>query len=336
MIKLNNSNISLRADLSRIYSAGEQRLTYTIVYPDDLPNNAFEIISQSPQQITLNVVERTSKPVDVVLKVGDADPGYIALTEEAVLDYEKITISGPAEVVDRIVAAEIAIDLTGQKETLSRQFEYVLRDAEGNAVENKWLKANPEKINCTLNIQKLQEVNIAVDILEGAGLTAEHCQVTFYDQETGNVLTDSIDIYGSETQLAVLRSVGMLRDDKLYLDKKVVLSQMPGTLAEDGSLEIVLENINLDEMLAPYEITKQSLVNVIRVVVKIPGQSVAELKVSNFKAENLPAGMKEDFKTSYVTVILRGPQWELDWITEKNLEVFVDFTGAIREAIHLS
>ena len=146
MIKLNNSNISLRADLSRIYSAGEQRLTYTIVYPDDLPNNAFEIISQSPQQITLNVVERTSKPVDVVLKVGDADPGYIALTEEAILDYEKITISGPAEEVDRIVAAEIAIDLTGQKETISRQFEYVLRDAEGNAVENKWLKANPEKI----------------------------------------------------------------------------------------------------------------------------------------------------------------------------------------------
>ena len=65
MINLNSSNITIRADLSRIYSAGEQSLSYSIVYPGDVPNNAFEILSQAPQQVTLSVAERKSKDVDV-------------------------------------------------------------------------------------------------------------------------------------------------------------------------------------------------------------------------------------------------------------------------------
>lgn len=326
MIKLNASNITLLVDVGRL-GAGEQKVKYEIVYPGDAVQSDFNVISPASQQITLNVVERKSKPVDVMLKVGDADPGYIALEEEAILNHAKITISGPADVVDRIVTAEIAIDLTGEKETISRDFDYVLRDAEGNAVESKWIKATPEKVNCTLNIQKLQEVTIAVDVVGGTGLTPEDCEITFYNQETGEVLTDTIAIFGSETQLAVLRGVGLLREDKLFLEQQIVLSQMVGKPTADGGVEIELTDLNLDEMLAPYEITKQSLVNVIKVVVKIPDREIKTLNITEFAAENLPERMKADFKTPYVTVTLRGPKWELDWVTEKNVEVIVDFAG---------
>ena len=326
MIKLNNSNITLRADLSRIYSAGEQRLSYSIVYPDNLPSNALEIISQSPQQITLSVVERMSKPVDVVPIIGEEDPGYIALREEAEYD-KQITIIGPAEVVDRIVAAEITVDLTGEKETINRrEYDYVLKDADGNIIDNKWIKA-PEKILFTLKIHRVQEVTVAVDIMDGAGLTAQNCQVTYYNKETGEILDSPIKIYGSETQLAVLRSVGLLRENELYLNEKIVLSQTCGNPTQDG-LEIVLEK-NIDEMLAPYEITNQSSVNVVQVVVKIPGLSRENIEISgaNFEYINVPAGVVP-IGTS-LTVVLRGPRAELDAIiAQKSLKVVVDLTGA--------
>jgi len=47
MIKLNSSNITLKADLSRIHSAGEQELEYTITYPDGVPTNAFSVVGQT-------------------------------------------------------------------------------------------------------------------------------------------------------------------------------------------------------------------------------------------------------------------------------------------------
>lgn len=327
MIKLNSSNITLRADLSRIYSAGEQTLSYSIVYPGDVPNNAFEIVSQTPQQITLQVVERKSKAVDVVLKLTGAEPGYMALEEDALLDYEKITISGPADVIDRIVKAEVTIDLTGQKETINQQFDYVLRDAEGNEISSKWIKATPQQINCTIKIQKVLDVNVAVEVLEGAGLTAGNYEVIYYNQETGEVISNPIAISGSETQLAVAESAGVLKDSKLFFDTKIDLALTAGTPTENG-LEIEVSDLNIDELLTPYELTNHSGINVVKVVVKIPKLTTKNLRITNIETVNVPAGFQVELKTKALDITMRGPDYQLPYIKEADITVRVDFSDA--------
>lgn len=331
MIKLNNSNITIRADLSRIYSAGEQSISYSIVYPGDVPSNAFEIISQTPQQITLRVVERKSKPVDVVLKVSGAEAGYEALVDEAVLDYEKITVAGPADVIDRIANAEVAIDLTGKKGMISQQFEYVLRDAAGNAVVSKWVKATPQKIHCTLKIQKVQEVSIAVEILEGAGITSEKYTVTYYNQETGEIIKTPIEIAGSETQLAVAQGAGILRDNKLLFDTKIDLGLMTGEPMGEptvNGLQIVISDLNVNDLLTPYELTNQSDVNLVKVVVQMPKLAAKTVRVTAFETSNIPEGLQVDFKTKYLDVVMRGPDFQLPYINAEDITVQVDCSGA--------
>ncbi|MBE6957996.1 MAG: hypothetical protein E7447_02430 [Ruminococcaceae bacterium] len=331
MIKLNNGNITIRADLSRIYSAGEQSISYSIVYPGDVPSNAFEVLSQTPQQITLSVVERKSKPVDVVLKLSGAEPGYEALVDEAVLDYEKITIAGPADVIDRIMEAEVLIDLTGQRGTISQQFEYVLRDAAGNAVDSKWVKATPQKIHCTLKIQKVQEVSVAVEILEGAGITSKDYTVTYYNQETGEIIKTPIKIAGSETQLAVAQSAGILRDNKLLFDTKIDLGLMTGEPIGDplvNGLQIVISDLNVSDLLTPYELTNQSDVNVVKVVVQMPKLAAKTVRVTAFEKINVPEGLQVDFKTKYLDVIMRGPDFQLPYIDPEDITVQVDFSNA--------
>ena len=81
MIKLNASNITLKADLSRIYSAGEQSLGYTIVYPGDVPSNAFVEESRYPESITVVVEERRHKEVPVEVKwLGKSPEGFLITT----------------------------------------------------------------------------------------------------------------------------------------------------------------------------------------------------------------------------------------------------------------
>lgn len=328
MIKLNSSNITLRADLSRIYSAGEQSLSYTIVYPGDVPNNAFEIVSQTPQQITLQVVERKSKAVDVVLKFVGAEPGYMAMEEDALLDYEKITISGPADMIDRITKAEVTIDLTGQKETINQEFDYVLQDADGNVITSKWIKATPQKISCTIKIQKVLDVSVAVEVLEGAGLTAGNYEVIYYNQETGEIISNPIAISGSETQLAVAESAGVLKDNKLFFDTKIDLALTAGTPTENG-LEIVAGDLDIGELLTPYELTNHSEINVVKVVVRIKNRDAKTLRITKIDPINIPNGLQVDIKTKFLDVTIRGLAESMPYIKEADITVQVDFSNAV-------
>ena len=333
MIKLNSSNITIRADLSRIYSAGEQSINYSIVYPGDVPSNAFEIVSQTPQQITLQVVERKSKAVDVVLKLIGAEPGYMALEEDVLLDYEKITISGPADVIDRIAVAEVTVDLTGQKATINQEFDYAFKDAEGNEITNKWVKATPQKINCTIKIQKVLDMTVAVDILEGAGLTAKDYEIIYYNQETGEIINTPIVISGSETQLAVAQSAGVFKDNKLVIAPAIDLALIAGTQTDNG-LEIVVSDLDIGELLTPYELINHSGINVVKVVVKIPNTDakifqIKTFPITNIEQVNVPAGLKVNITTKTLNVTMRGPEYQVKWIKEADITVQVDFSNAV-------
>ena len=301
MIKLNNSNITIRADLSRIYSAGEQTLSYSIVYPGDVPNNAFEIISQTPQQITLSVVERKSKDVDVQVVFNGAVPEqYIAFKDKATLDYEKITITGPADVVDSIVTAKVEVDLQNQTEMISQLYNYVLCDAEGNAVETDWIKANTQQVLYTLRIQKWKDVSLRVDVLDGGGLKKDDCQIT---QSLG-----TIRVSGSEKQLADL-------EDELLL----------GTI----DLSQILENQVIEYSITlPEGVTNLSETDVVDVTVKIPQLATKKFTVKTIQQVNVPTGMKVNISTTSKTVTIRGPEAYLKSLTAQDLVIQVDFANA--------
>ena len=302
MIKLNASNITIRADLSRIYSAGEQSLTYSIVYPGDVPNNAFEIVSQTPQQLTLSVVERKSKDVDVQVVFNGAVPEqYIAFMDKATLDYEKITVAGPASVIDRIVAAKVEVDLEGQKETISQSYNYVFCDAEGNVVESDWLKVNTEQVLYTLKIQQWKDISLRLDVLSGGGVLKEQCIIT--------PSVSTIRVSGSEKLLADL-------GDELLLGT-IDLSRIDGNT-------VLSYNITL-----PEGITNLSEKNTVDVSVQIPSDMMTvEVPVTSIKAINIPNGMTVDISTTEKMVKVRGPQIFLDVLTSQDLEIYVDFANA--------
>ena len=49
--KLNSQNITIKVDLSRIYDPGTHEVGYDIIYPGDVPSNAFVTQSKNPDAV---------------------------------------------------------------------------------------------------------------------------------------------------------------------------------------------------------------------------------------------------------------------------------------------
>ena len=62
-----SSDITVLADLTRIYEAGEKQLSYSVSFPGSAQNNPIEVVSRKPDSITLTVVEWASKEIPVEL-----------------------------------------------------------------------------------------------------------------------------------------------------------------------------------------------------------------------------------------------------------------------------
>ena len=302
MIKLNSSNITIKADLSRIYSAGEQSLNYSIIYPGDVPSNAFKIVSQTPQQLSLDIVEWKSKEVDVQVDfMGTAVPQqYIPFKDKATLDYEKITATGPVDEIDRIAYAKIEVDLNDQTETISSMYDYILCDAEGNAIKSEAVTTNVDKIQYTWKIQQWKDITLRVDIVNGGGVKQEDCTIT--------QTLSTIRVSGSEKLLAGL-------EDELLL----------GTI----NLGLIESNqmLSFDIPAMPEGITNLTESSTVEVDIKLPNFLTKEIQVTEIVKKN-DTGMQVDITTKVKPVKVRGLLDKVNLITADDIKIVVDFAGA--------
>ena len=163
LVNLSSANITLVADLARIYEPGEHNLTYSITYPGNVPDNSIEILSKLPQYITLTIAERKTAEVPLVLKYeGSVPKDYLADKENVKIDGELnrkvITVTGPAAVVDRIATAEIKVNLENQTESINQVYAYKLLDKDGEEVTSEHLVTDVSEVNLELKIHRYKEI----------------------------------------------------------------------------------------------------------------------------------------------------------------------------------
>lgn len=300
VVKLNSSNITLIADLSKISNAGEQALSYRIVCPGDVPNNSYDVVSQNPQLITLSVSEWKSKELDIQVDyTGKVPEQYIVFKENGVMDNSKITITGPSALVDQITTARINVDLEGQMETISQSFPVSLYDEKGDMVESEMIRTSLDEVRYTLKIQQWKDIELRLDLVEDSFLNKSNCQITI-DPVT-------IRVSGSEKVLA-------------QLDYLVLGQVRLGDLTEDFSATYDLE--------MPEGVTNLSELSKVSVFIKIPKLEMRKFTVTQINAVNIPDGMKVELITKEKQVTVRGTQEVLDTVTGDDFTIIVDFSDA--------
>ncbi len=298
---LNESNINVIINLANIEKPGTHNLTYDISYPGNVPYNEVTVMSSSTDLITVKVENRIRKTVPVVINYGEtAVPvGYTADKENAELDRTEIEISGPESVISQIEQAIIQVNLDNQTKTLAGEYQYALCDKQGNPVDAEKVTASAEKVSFVVKIQKVKEIQVIVDIVNGGGATTENCTIT--------VDTTQIQISGADT---------LLED----LDSLTIGTINLAEITEDQTLSFPI--------VLPEGVTNQTGVEQVNVDIKLPKLNTKTLKVTNITAENTPTGLQADIITKALQVTVRGPEKLIKDIKDTDLSVVVNLAEA--------
>ena len=301
--KLDSSKLAAKVDLSQITEPGEHiALSYTISYPSDVSPSAFTVGNKNPGAIFVDVDYRRVSEIPVLIKwTGNRSEDYIYDTENAVLDNNTVTISGPASVVDTIDHARVEIDLTEQVKSISQNYRYTLCDVEGNPVDAGQITTNLEEVRLEMQIQKIQEIRLNADVVYGGGAN-EH-------NTTVEISPATIRVSGGEAVLAELGDTFTICTINLAdLDKNVNEQKYTLTLPEG--------------------VTNQTGVNEVTVSIRFTGLKTREFNIDQFEAVNVPEGMTVDIISANLNVKVRGPESEITALKEDNIRAVVDFTNA--------
>ncbi len=300
LIHVDASNITLKADLSGIDKPGVHTIEYDFIPPGSVASNAFVVESRYPEIITITVEKREFKEIPVQIEwLGAVPEGFIAETEDAVLDYEMITVSGPAAVVEKIDHAKIQLDLTDRKESIDQSLRFTLSDEQGEPVDAVQIRVNVEEVQVMLAVQRYKEVKLVVTLENGGGATSETVKC--------EVLPGTIKVAGSMAALEGLEEINLGTIRLADYEEAARLS-----------FDIVLRE----------GITNLSNVTEAEVDLQFPNMTVKEFTVTKIVAANVPKGMKADVITEKVTVKIRGSVAEMNRLTEQDITLIVDFTNA--------
>lgn len=297
--KLSSSNITVTADLSRIYEPGEVNLNLNVTYPGDVPNTAIAVQSRNPEKLSLVIEERLVKAVDVVVEyTGNSSEEYVVDKDNIEMDVSAVTIAGPKSVVDKITQAKIEINQDNLTQTITDEFVYTLCDEKGNPVDAKMVTTDVSGINVILPVFCLKELPIEIELIEGGGATKDNTTVTPSVQ--------TIWVSGTQAQLKDLQSIVLGPVDLSELTEEVNTVTVPVKLPEGLNVE--------------------SGETEIQVQISFTDLSTKTLVLTAFKAENVPSGLEVDWVNQTLEVVVRGKKSEIDRITEKSVTVLVDFS----------
>lgn len=298
---LNESNINVIINLANIEKPGTHNLTYDIAYPGNIPSNEVSVLSSSTDLITLKVENKIKKTVPVVIDYGETavPTGYTVDKENAELNHREIEITGPESVIDQIDRAVVQINLDNQTKTLAGEYQYSLCDSQGVPVNAEKVTTNVEKISLVIKVEKVKEIKLKVEIIDGGGATSENCTIT--------VDTTRIQVSGSD---ALLENLDLLTIATINL----------GELEESQTLTF--------PVVLPEGVTNQTGVEQVTVDIKLPQLKTKTIRVTTVTAVGTPAGLTADVITKAIQVTVRGPEKLINSIKDKDVEVVVNLAEA--------
>ena len=301
--ELNASNITILVNLAAIQAPGTQMVKYDVSYPANLPSNAFETLSQTPNLLLLKVENKLKKSVPIQIDYMDTKvpEGYLADKENPVLDVAYVEVSGPESTVSQIDKAVIQMDLTDQIDSIVGTYEYVLCNADGEPVDAQMVTTNVENINLSVKIQRVKEIPLILELVDGGGATADTCKM--------ELSKESIWVSGSENILKDLESIALGTVNLADLKEE--------------------SNVLTFDLMLPDGVTNETGETQITATITFPTLAKKKLTVTKdqFQAVGTPAGATVGWITEMVEVELRGPKDLIKNLTEKDISVAIDFTN---------
>lgn len=306
--KLSSSDIKAVVDVSRITQPEDVSLTYDLAFPDNVSKSDITVVSRNPGTVSFTVVKNAVKNVPVKGSFeGRIVDGCVA--EELVFDPAFIEVKGPESIVEKIDHAWVTFGKNEKIDsTFSVETEFELQDADGVPVSTDELVLSAETVNATQPINKTKEIPLALNIIDGGGITEADCKISIEPQ-----------------------SISVAAESRLIDDKDSIILGTVDLASFQDSYEQTF-TIALDEGI-------ENITGVTEATVKItiPSVKVRTVTVSNISCKNCSEGYTATINSEAVEIVLRSQNEDaLNAVNAEDVAIVVDLsdygttTGQIR------
>lgn len=161
ILSLNESDIRVEVDISKISSAGTYELPYTVT----LPSSSYKLRSKNPQKLTVKFDEENVSFVPVRIDTeGLASDGYVVDKSNLTVVPKELKLTGLLEEIEKISYAKADISQKDVKTNITGNVLYNFYDANGKILKVTSVTADYESLNVSIPILKTKEVPLSLDI----------------------------------------------------------------------------------------------------------------------------------------------------------------------------
>lgn len=294
--QLSSSNTEAIADLSRIDSAGNYEITWSLDLPSTVASGDIGIVSSSSNKVKVNVsdyIHDLRLPIRVE-HIGTLPDGFIL--DQVVPSRETVGVSGPADELANLKEAVVTIDLDQVTESIDREFEYRLMTEDGLSPEfSKYVTLSEQSVHLYVPVLRYREIKLSAKLVEGGGVTAKDVTVSFDPP--------IIAVTGTEEALENLSSLTAVEIDLATVsnnDSWTIVPQLP-------------EGVN-------FRGTEPS----VRVNVKFTGIMVKVFTIACADIERLDHLDTLGFGEQKVSIRVRGKVTDLSGLTADDIRITAD------------
>ena len=293
---LNSDQLVAQVDVSKLSRAAYTSQQYTIVYPDGTDTSKLSENRRTPETINFMVSAQTSKSIQVRGSFdGSLAEGYTA--EMPVFEPSTITITGSEAYLKDVEYAWVTFSKENVDSTYSVETGFTLMDANNEPCSTTGISFSTDVVTATLPLLTLKEVNLDVNIIEGAGATKANTKIT--------IDPVSVTLAGDSSLLAGMNKIILATID---------LTDFSSTFTETYTIPIDNELKNTTG------VTKAT------VTVEIVGLETKTFRVTNFSCINATEGYEADIITESKEITLRGTPEALAQIKDENIRAVADLT----------
>lgn len=300
---LDRSNIRITASLWDITNAGEQRVNWTISYPNRAFGAAtFERVSPGTNMATVNISELYSRTVSVSCElVGNVSDPYSA--GQVQLSSTEVEVRGLREDIDPISYAKVTLDIgENPAETVTRDLELQYYDRSGQLLDKSGIHSSTESVRATLPVFITKELRLTVNFTEGPGMRLRNADYLI-EPETITVSGDAARLKNMET----------LRLDNYDLAE----------LGTSASQNYTTTNYPI---ILPEGCQNLSGITRAALRIRFEDMTSATINTENISWLNLPEGKHVELLTRSLPVRVFGTGGDVSALTGEDLAVTVDLS----------
>ena len=297
--KMTEGDFEVTADMKDIVNMSEVPITIT---PTKYSNQI--TLSKKTMYVQLNVEDLQTKTFDLEVETtGKITSGYTM--SDLTATPSKVTVSGPASVVESIEKASVAVDVSSVDEDFEKEADIILYDEKGKKIDVSRLTLNREKAIVSAGV--LQTKTVPVEY-EASGTPASGYQIG--------------TVSGTVSQVVIQGKKNVLQD----IDSIKVSGS---ALNVSGKSEAVQTTVDLKDYLPKGVsfIDEQENESTVSIEIEGVSQKTFDVPAENITLEHVTDGYHAEMQGSTVAVTLKGYPSVLQAIDASDIKGTADLSG---------